>query len=272
MTGARRSRRIAHALVLGWAAFLILPVGAAVAEPVDPAYPSTEETEEAPAPPTLTLQPSTGRPGDRVTVIGSEFFCNNGSRSVELVWDNGPLIADTSTDELGEFRGAVLVPQDAPLGGRTVAASCTEGPIAVTATFTVVAESTSAPATTPVQTTAPETTTPETTAPATTVVETTPPVTEPRTVDPPPPGFPIRLVVLIVTVAIAAVLTYRWWRGRPTEAPIEHVRAVTHDGPSEVLILDTPAPGQRSLAIRLQTHADSGNQTIKEVDHDHTRS
>ena len=261
VTDARLSRRLAQAAALGCAVFLALPAGAAIAEPADPPSPPTEETVAPPAPATLTLEPSSGSPGDRVSVIGREFFCDNDSRQVELVWDNGPLVADTFTDELGEFRGTVLVPPDAALGGRVVTASCTEGPITETATFTVVTR----------PTTAAEITPPVIELPATEPPVIDPPVVEPPAIEP-PPGFPLRTFALIFTAALAA-LAYRGWRQHrayPTD-----VRVHTAFGPSAaptMTVRETPAPGQRSLAIRLQAHADSGTQTIEETDDEYTRS
>lgn len=218
--------------------------------------------------PTLTLEPRTGRPGDRVAVIGRDFVCDNDSRLVQLVWDSGPLVADTATDGRGDFRGTVEVPPDAALGGRTVQVSCTEGPLTATATFTVVADATTTAAVT----------TPVVESPATgpLVIDppaTGPPVDGPLAIEPPAPGFPIWFVVLLVVAAIVAALVYRWWRRRMAPAPMERVQAVAHlGGPPEVIIRETPTPGQRTLAIRLQAHADSGSQTIREVNDDHTRS
>lgn len=330
------------------AAFLLLPGGAAVAEPVDPTSPSTEETVELtlspsegapgtsvtatvtgcstdprvsaqpvalqwdgaplansaggfdvpddappgshsvtawcgsttaeadftvvasqpPGPATLTLEPGTGSPGARVTLIGRDFFCDNDSRSVELVWDSGPLVADTATDERGEFRATVEVPPDAELGGRTVQASCTEGPHTATATFTVVADST---------TTAAETSPPVTEPPVAGQLEDDPPVTGPPVagplaIEPPAPGSPIWLVVPVIIVAVVAAVAYWLKRRRTIPVPLERVHAEAHLGyPPEMSIRETPALGQRLLAVRLQVHADSGTQTIVEVDDDHTR-
>jgi hypothetical protein len=47
-------------------------------------------------PPTLAIQPTSGRPGDQMRIAGERFACANGT--VELAWDDGTGLSDTPVD------------------------------------------------------------------------------------------------------------------------------------------------------------------------------
>jgi len=98
----------------------------------------------------LTLQPSTGEPGDVFVVTGQGF---DPGEPVKLTWDGASLGGPIKADDTGGFTATVTVPSDAASGGHQVVAS-DRPPDQRTATATYVV---GAPTTT--VTTAPTTTT-----------------------------------------------------------------------------------------------------------------
>lgn len=168
--------------------------------------------------PTVTLRPTSGPVGTEFLAVGSGFpTCN----SFTVRWDSP---STTFSGDAGTATATGVVPADASVSGRTVAALC-EAPgfddvsveiVTATTTFTV----TSAPTTTttsPTTTTTSRTTT--TSGSATTrdgTATTLPPVT---TV--PSDGVPVALVVAAVVAALLAaalaVLAYRRHSGAAAE-------------------------------------------------------
>lgn len=182
---------------------------------------------------TVALDPAHGAAGDLVTVTGAGFLCDNNSRPVQLDF-GGHTIPSVSSDGAGGFRTTFTVPVDATAGTVTLRASCADGSVARTASFTVIAS-------------------PETPATTTSSEE-----------DPPPDGSVIVFIVVLVlaAVVIVAALVYRALHRPRSPAPTARVRVEPRPGgPPEVALRETS--GQSSHAIRLSVHPGSATHTIE---------
>ncbi len=195
----------------------------------------TSEPTSANGSAVLTLQPTSGRPGDEVRVTGDRFSCANHSRTVTLSWDDGTQLPSASLDPSGHFDASVSVPANNDARRLTLRASCSDGSAVEAADFTVVLG---------------------------------PPPPPP----PPPRGIAGWLIALIALIAgsvllVAAHIFRRVLRPHPTP----HAQAVLRPGgPPAVTVCETPAPGEATHAMRLQAHSDPGIQTIREVDDDYS--
>lgn len=181
---------------------------------------------------TVALDPTRGAAGGGVTVTGAGFLCNNDSQPVQLDF-GGRTLPAVSADSTGAFRATFAVPQDAT-GTVTLRASCTDGSITRTASFTVIAG--------PV----------------------TPTTTTPPMQDPPPDNWAIVLIVLLVlaAVVIVAALVYRALRKPRPPVPNPRVHVEQRLGaPPDVVLRETT--GQSSHAIRLSVHPGSVTHTIE---------
>jgi hypothetical protein len=181
---------------------------------------------------TVVLDPIRGSAGQRVTVIGSGFLCDNDSQPVQLDF-GGRTLPAVSADSAGAFRTTFAVPQNAT-GTVALRASCADGSVTETASFTVIAS--------PV-----------------TPTTTTPPIPDP----PPNDGVVVFIVLLVlVAVVIVAALVYRALRRPRPPAPTARVRVEPRPGgPPEVALRE--ATGQGSHAIRLSVHPGSATHTIE---------
>ena len=181
---------------------------------------------------TVVLDPIRGSAGQRVTVIGSGFLCDNDSQPVQLDF-GGRTLPAVSADSAGAFRTTFVVPQNAT-GTVALRAWCADGSVTETASFTVIAG--------PV----------------------TPTTTTPPIPDPPPNDGAVVFIVLLVlaAVVIVAALVYRALRRPRPPAPTARVRVEPRPGgPPEVALRE--ATGQGSHAIRLSVHPGSATHTIE---------
>ncbi len=181
---------------------------------------------------TVALDPAHGAAGDLVIVTGAGFFCDNDSREVQLDF-GGRTLQAVSADDAGGFRTTFTVPENAT-GTVALRASCADGSVTRTASFTV-----NASPVTPTTTTRP-------------------------TTDPPPDGSVIVFIVLLVlaAVVIVAALVYRALRGPRPPAPTARVRVEPcPGGPPEIALREATAQG--SHAIRLSVHPGSATHTIE---------
>jgi hypothetical protein len=192
----------------------------------------TSEPTSANGSAVLTLQPTSGGPGEQVRVTGDRFSCANHSRTVTLSWDDGTQLPSASLDPSGHFDTSVSVPANSDGRRLTLRASCSDGSAVEAADFTVVLGSPPPP-------------------------------------PPPPRGIAGWLIALIVSgVLLLAAHIFRRVR-RPRPAP--HARAVLRPGgPPAITVYETPAAGEATHAMRLQAHSDPGIQTIREVDDDYS--
>lgn len=189
-------------------------------------------TGPPPAAVMLSLEPNRGTPGDVVTVIGSGFLCDNNSRPIQPDF-GGQMIPSVSPDAAGGFQTSFTVPQYAT-GTVTLRASCADGSVARTASFTVTAG--------PV-------------IPTTT----TPPTTDPL----PKNGVMLPFILLVFAAfAIVAVMVYRGLRKARPPIPNARVRVEQRLGdPPDPVLRETP--GQSSHAIRVSVHPGSATHTIE---------
>jgi hypothetical protein len=182
-------------------------------------------------PAALTLQPTSGHPGDQLRATGDGFACANHSGPVNLSWDDGTLLPDASLDPSGHFEASVSVPAKTDARRLTLRATCSDG-VMLAADFTVL------------------------------------PSSPPQHPPPPPPTPKILwlLIVLIVAGAILSAVQYaRHRRPKPPEAP--HVQAVPRlDGCPVVTVRETPERGEATHALRLEAHSGLSTLTIREVD------
>ena len=186
-----------------------------------------------PTPAAMAVQPASGQRGDEMRVAGERFVCANGT--VELSWDDGTQLGNPSVDASGGFATSVPVPANADVRSHTVRAACSDGSIALTTAFTVIAEPSPSP----------------------------PP--------PPPPGIWGWVIALVLVVA--TVLGVRHIRHRRHPHPDTRVHVVGRPGgPPVATVQETPARGEATHAIRLEARFDSGIQTIREVNDDYTRA
>lgn len=182
---------------------------------------------------TVALDPTSGTAGDQVSVTGTSFLCDNGSRLVQLDF-GGRTAPSVSVDAAGGFRTTFTVPLDAAAGTVILRASCADGSVARTASFTVIASP---------------------------VIPTTTTSSDRK---PPPNDGVIVLVVLLVlaAVAIVAVMVYRGLRKPRPPAPNPRVRVEQRIGdPPDVVLRETA--GRSSHAIRLSIHPGSPTHTIE---------
>jgi hypothetical protein len=194
-------------------------------------------TVPEPKPAALTLNPSSGRPGDPVNVNGERFVCADHSTTVEVLWD-GTRLSIGSLDASGDFTVSFSIRADADMGAHTVRAVCLDGstPVATDFTVTIPGKRTSVPTTSVTDTT-------ETTDLA---------------------SYWWVPVLIAVAVALLGAVHHRSNRPRPRKAPAVH--AVSRlGGPPLVTVHEIPAPGEYTHALRLETHSGARTLTIEEV-------
>ncbi len=203
---------------------------------VQASQPFTVTSEPAPAgpPPQLGVQPESGHVGDRVRASGDRLPCARRPGPVTLSWGDGtPAVA--SVDASGHFDVELVVPAEAEAGQLTVQAVCSDG-VVLAADFTVLP-----------------------TAPP------PPPPPPPR-----PPWIPWLLTALLLGVLglLGAKFARRGPR-RQTKPVVHAVHAVARPGGAAAIALrETPAPGERTHAFRIQMHVDVRTTTLEEVNDD----
>ncbi|MGO9152572.1 hypothetical protein [Mycobacterium sp.] len=183
-------------------------------------------------PAALTLEPTSGHPGDQLRATGDGFACANHSGPVNLSWDDGTLLPGASLDPSGHFEAWVSVPAKTDARRLTLRATCSDG-VVLAADFTVLAS----------------------------------PAPPPPPPPPPPPKIPWLLIVLIVAGAILSAVEYaRRRRHKRPETP-PHVQAVPRlDGSPVVTLRETPERGEATHALRLEAHSGLSTLTVREVD------
>jgi hypothetical protein len=276
-------------------------------------------------PPTLTVQPTSGHPGDPMRISGERFVCTDNAGTVDVRWDADTSLATPPVDAAGHFEMSTQVPSDADPGGHSVHASCADKSVAMVTTFTVVATDVPPPpvpaaaialqpasghrgdpmriagegfacadrtvqlswddgtrlaappvdasggfaTSVPVPTNAELRSHPVTAACSDASVTLTAAFTvlaEPA----PPPHTPIWGWVIALILVGAAVFVVRHIYRRLHPRP-PHVHAVSRiDGPPLVAVHETPAHGESTCALRLETHTGARTLTVDEVNDDHT--
>jgi hypothetical protein len=193
---------------------------------------TTEPTPVSGPPTALTLQPTSGLPADKVQVTGDRFSC--ASKSVELSWDDSTSLPNAPLDASGHFSASVPVPPTAVPGLITLRAACSDQPVLLAADYTLLAG---------------------------------PP-------PPPPQKIPWWLIVLTLGIAVLAVLAVRHWqKSKQGKPPTHTVRTVPRpDDQPKTTVSETPASGEATHTIYLETHSDPGTLTIREVDDVYSRS
>lgn len=193
----------------------------------------TSVTTAVTEPPALTLDPSSGRGGDRVRAVGDRIACASRSGPVSLSWDDGTPLPDVTLDASGHFGISVFVPTTADHQRLTLRATCADG-VVLAADFTLLGNPSAPP-------------------PA-----------------PPPkariPWLPILVVAAVVLAA--AEFVRRRLRHRGSPQPVQVVPRP--DDIPTITLRETPQRGETSYALRLETHAGVGTLTVREVDDDHT--
>ena len=183
-------------------------------------------------PAALTLEPTSGHPGDQLRATGDGFACANHSGPVNLSWDDGTPLPDASLDASGHFEASVSVPAKTDARRLSLRATCSDG-VVLAADFTVLAS----------------------------------PPQPPPLPPPPPPKIPWLLIVLIVAGAILSAAEYaRRRRHKRPETP-PHVQAVPRlDGFPVVTLREAPERGEATHALRLEAHSGLSTLTVREVD------
>jgi hypothetical protein len=278
-------------------------------------------------PPTLAVRPTSGHPGDQMSITGERFVCTDHAGIVEVRWDDDTSLATPPVDATGHFETSVSVPLGADARGHTVNAACADKSVAMAAAFAVVAPDVPPPpvpapaaamalqpssghrgdqmrvagegfacanrtvelvwddgkglATTfvdasgdfatlvPVPTDAELRSHPVGARCSDASIALTAAFTVIAGPPPPPPPPPPQLWnwLIALTLVVAAVLAARhvYHRLHP------RVRAVSRlGGPPLVTVHETPAHGESTYALRLETHSGARTLTVEEVNDGHT--
>ncbi len=184
----------------------------------------TSVTTAGPA--ALTLQPTSGHPGDQLRATGDGFACANHSGPVDLSWDDGTALPGASLDRPGHFEASVLVPAKTDARRLTLSAACPDG-VVLAADFTLLASP-------------------------------TPP--------PPPPMIPWLLIVLVLAGAMVAAAEYARRRHKRPKAPPHIAAVPRPGGLPIVTVRETPELGEATHALRLETRSGASTLTVREVD------
>jgi hypothetical protein len=226
--------------------------------------------------PALTIDPDKGPPGSQLQATGTGFACGDDTDTVDIALDSDVRGHGPS----GRFSEQVSIPATAPVGDHTVVASCHNHPdITDHQTFTVTSTVTTTvpgPNPTPVApvtssaelTPVPATPVPATPVPATPVPPTTTVSTNPVNDTSDLASYWWVLVLIAVAVALFGSVRHRLNRPRPPKPPPVH--AVSRlAGPPLVTVHETPAPGESTHALRLETHSGAHTLTVEEVNDGH---
>jgi hypothetical protein len=208
--------------------------------------------------PSLTIDPGKGPPGSQLQATGTGFACGDDTDTVDIALDSDVRGHGSS----GRFSEQISVPTEASIGDHTVVASChNHTDITGHQTFTVTSILTttvSGPKLTPVV----PVTGSAAPVPSTTTVSNAPT----DTTD--PASYWWVLVVIAVGVALLGAVYNRAKRLRPPKVPPVH--AVSRlAGPPLVALRETPAPGESTHALRLETHSGARTLTAEEVNDGH---
>ena len=216
--------------------------------------------------PALTIDPDKGPPGSQLQATGTGFACGDDTDTVDIALDSDVQGHGSS----GRFSEQVSIPATAPVGDHTVVASCHNHPditdhqtFTVTSTLTTTVSGPNPTPVAPVTSSAELTPVPATPLPPTTTVSTNP-VNDTSDLA----SYWWVLVLIAVAVALFGSVRHRPNRRRPPKTPPVH--AVSRlAGPPLVTMHETPAPGESTHALRLETHSGARTVTVEEVNDGH---
>jgi hypothetical protein len=202
--------------------------------------------------PSLTIDPDKGPPGSQLKATGTGFACGDGTDPVDIALDSDVLGHGSS----GTFSEQIIVPADAAVGDHTVVASCRNHPDITdrqtfTATSTVTTTLSKLNPTPVVTVTSSSKLTPV--APTTTTVSTT-------DVNDTSDLASYWWVLVLIAVAVALLGSVHHVLKPP---PVHAVSRLA--GPPLVTVRATPAPGESTHALRLETHSGARTLTVEEV-------
>jgi hypothetical protein len=214
--------------------------------------------------PTLTIDPDKGPPGSQLQATGTGFACGDDTDTVDIALDSDVRGHGSS----GRFSEQISVPTDASVGDHTVVASCHNHPdvtdhqtFTVTSTVTTTVSGLNPTPVVPVTSSAKLTPVPATPVPTTSMPT---PVTDTTDLA----SYWWVLVLIAVAVALFGSVRHRPNRRRPPKTPPVH--AVSRlAGPPLVTMHETPAPGESTHALRLETHSGARTLTVEEVNDGH---
>jgi hypothetical protein len=214
--------------------------------------------------PTLTIDPDKGPPGSQLQATGTGFACGDDTDTVDIALDSDVRGHGSS----GRFSEQISVPTDASVGDHTVVASCHNHPdvtdhqtFTVTSTVTTTVSGLNPTPVVPVTSSAKLTPVPATPVPTTSMPT---PVTDTTDLA----SYWWVLVLIAVAVALFGSVRHRPNRRRPPKTPPVH--AVSRlAGPPLVTMHETPAPGESTHALRLETHSGARTLTVDEVNDGH---
>jgi hypothetical protein len=213
---------------------------------------------------TLTIDPDKGPPGSQLQATGTGFACGDDTDTVDIALDSDVRGHGSS----GRFSEQISVPTDASVGDHTVVASCHNHPdvtdhqtFTVTSTVTTTVSGLNPTPVVPVTSSAKLTPVPATPVPTTSMPT---PVTDTTDLA----SYWWVLVLIAVAVALFGSVRHRPNRRRPPKTPPVH--AVSRlAGPPLVTMHETPAPGESTHALRLETHSGARTLTVDEVNDGH---
>jgi hypothetical protein len=209
--------------------------------------------------PALTIDPDKGLPGSQLKATGTGFACGDDTDNVDIALDSDVQGHGSS----GRFSEQISIPATAPVGDHTVVASCRNHPdITDSQTFTVTSTVTTTvpgPNPTPV---VPMTSSAELTpVPATPVPTTT---VSTKDVNDTSDLASYWWVLVLIAVAVALLGSVHHMLKPP---PVHAVLRLA--GPPLVTVYETPAPGESTHALRLETHSGARTLTVEEVNDGH---
>lgn len=214
--------------------------------------------------PSLTIDPDKGPPGSQLEATGTGFACGDDTDTVDIALDSDVLGHGSS----GRFSEQISIPATAPVGNHTVVASCHNHPDITdrqtfTATSTVTTTVSGINPTPVVSVTSSAELTP---VPATAVPATPVPTTAVSTKDVNDTSDLASYWWVLVLIAVAvALLGSVHHILKPT--PVHAVSRVA--GPPLVTVQESPAPGESTHALRLETHSGARTLTVEEVNDGH---
>ena len=211
--------------------------------------------------PSLTIDPDKGPPGSQLQATGTGFACGDDADTVDIALDSDVRGHGSS----GRFSEQISVPADASGGDHTVVASCHNHPdITGRQTFTVTSTVTtttgsgsSQTSVVPMTGSAEVTPVPATPVPTTTTAST-------KDVDDTSDLASYWWVLVLIAVAVALLGSVHHMLKPP---PVHAVLRVA--GPPLVTVQETPAPGESTHALRLETHSGARTLTVEEVNDGH---
>ena len=214
--------------------------------------------------PTLTIDPGSGPPGSQLQATGTGFACGDDTDTVDIALDSDVLGHGSS----GRFSEQISIPATAPVGDHRVVASCHNHPdvtdhqtFTVTSTVTTTVSGLTPTSVVPVTSSAELTPVPATRVPATPVPTTT---LSPKDVNDTSDLASYWWVLVLIAVAVALLGSVHHLLKPP---PVHAVSRLA--GPPLVTVQESPAPGESTHALRLQTHSGAHTLTVEEVNDGH---